>query len=65
MKQEVILRTFDDERFERKLDIMSPLEAAFDDMRNEIPEAFLDLIQEMPLGVRFRLTIEVLDGEQG
>lgn len=63
MKITFDLKTFQDEHFTRKLKVMSVIEAAFDDARNELPEEWYNFteVELFPLGKTMKITLEVVD----
>lgn len=63
MKTEFILTYFDDESFSSKLDLLSKIEAAFDDSRNELPDSYYYFSDDIPLGTRVKVTMEVVQDE--
>ena len=49
---------FDDSCVKAKLDIMSKLEAMFDDARNYVPNEYYDIVGNIELGDTIRITVE-------
>lgn len=44
-----------------KLGLLNKLEVAFDDVRNELPESYFDLVQDVPFGSTIKITMEVIE----
>jgi len=59
-KAEFVLTFFDDYDFKRKLGILSKIEAAFDDSRNELPPEYYWFSDEVPLGRKIKITFELM-----
>lgn len=51
------LTLFDDASVREKLTVMHPLEAVFDDERNDIPDEYYDIVDISP-GDTIRITVE-------
>ena len=60
MKTEFVLTYFDDESFSSKLDVLSKIESALDDARNELPDSFYYFSDDLPLGTKVKVTMEVV-----
>jgi hypothetical protein len=60
MKAEFILTYFNDEAFSNKLGLLSKIEAAFDDDRNNLPDSYYYFSDDLPLGTRVKVTMEVI-----
>ncbi len=56
---EFVLDYFDDESFTSKLDVLSKIEAAFDDARNELPTLWYYFSDIIPVGKKVKITIEL------
>lgn len=64
MKSEFTLKLYDDEHVKRKLEVMSCLEAMFDDIRNPIPKSFAFFNDELPLGKSIKITFELVEDNE-
>lgn len=60
MKTQFDLTFFDNEKNIRKSKCMSPLEIMFDDEDNKLPEDYYWFADELPLGAKIRVTLEVI-----
>lgn len=60
MKAEFVLTLFDDEETLKKMETLSRLETMFDDGRNRLPPEYYWFADEVPLGSRVKVTLEVL-----
>ena len=60
-KVEFKMTLFDDESVKKKLDFMDKMEAMFDDSRNEEPNEYYDMINNLPFGATIKITIEVIE----
>lgn len=54
-----VLDYFDDESFVSKLDLLSKIEAAFDDARNEMPTLWYYFSDLVPVGKKVKITVEL------
>ena len=52
---------FDDAETHKKLTLLSPLEAMFDDVRNVFPPEYYWFSDELPVGSKVRVTFEVIE----
>lgn len=59
-KAEFLLKLYDDASTRKKIGVLSPLEAAFDDARNILPDEYYWFADEMPLGSTIKVTIELV-----
>lgn len=55
------LKLIDDESVKEKLTVMTPLEAVFDDSRNDVPDAYYEAVGNMKPGQTIRISVEVFD----
>lgn len=53
------LHLYDDASVKEKLTVMSPLDAAFDDARNIVPDEYYDIVNMEP-GTTLRVTTEIV-----
>lgn len=51
---------FDDDAVREKLTVMSKMDVMFDDSRNNDPDEYYELINNLPLGSSIRITVEVV-----
>lgn len=61
MKTEFTLKLFDDESVRKKCEILSRLEAMFDDSRNVQPPEWDYFVDELPFGTAVKVTFEVVE----
>ena len=59
-KVEFKMTLFDDESVKKKLDFMDKMEAMFDDSRNEEPNEYYDMINNLPFGATIKITVEMM-----
>lgn len=57
------LKLYDDESVRKKLEVMTALEAAFDDERNKVPDEYYQAVDLSP-GQSIRITIERIDNDK-
>lgn len=60
MKTQFDLTLFDNEKNRRKSTCMCPLEIMFDDEDNKLPDDYYWFAEEIPLGTKIRVTLEVI-----
>lgn len=60
MKTEFVLTLFDDSITRRKLEALSKLEAMFDDGRNRLPPEYYFFSDEIPMGSKVKVTLELI-----
>ena len=58
MKTEFTLKLYDDESTKKKLETMNSLEVAFDDERNNVPDDYWKILEELKTGDSLRISIE-------
>lgn len=58
MKTEFTLKLYDDESTKKKLKTMNSLEVAFDDERNNVPDDYWKILEELKTGDSLRISIE-------
>ncbi len=58
MKTEFTLKLYDDESTKKKLETMNSLEVAFDDERNNVPDDYWKILEELKTGDYLRISIE-------
>ena len=63
IKESFTLHLFDDESTKEKLNVMTPLEAVFDDSRNDVPDEYYEIVGGLTPGQSLRITVELLEGE--
>lgn len=61
MKAEFTLTLFDDQHVKDKLVLLSKLEAMFDDARNTLPKEYYWFADEVPMGAKVKITMEVVN----
>jgi len=52
------LTLFDDESVKEKLTVCTPLDVVFDDERNEIPDEYYSIVENLKPGDKITVTIE-------
>jgi PDZ domain-containing secreted protein len=57
-KTEFTLKLYDDESTKKKLETMNSLEVAFDDERNNVPDDYWKILEELKTGDSLRISIE-------
>lgn len=60
-----IMTLFDDDSVKEKLTVMQPVEAAFDDERNTVPDDYWDLMENWKPGQSVKITMELVDNRAG
>ena len=58
MKTEFTLKLYDDESTKKKLETMNSPEVAFDDERNNVPDDYWKILEELKTGDSLRISIE-------
>jgi hypothetical protein len=58
VKTEFTLKLYDDESTKKKLETMNSLEVAFDDERNNVPDDYWKILEELKTGDYLRISIE-------
>jgi hypothetical protein len=58
VKTEFTLKLYDDESTKKKLKTMNSLEVAFDDERNNVPDDYWKILEELKTGDSLRISIE-------
>jgi hypothetical protein len=58
VKTEFTLKLYDDESTKKKLETMNSLEVAFDDERNNVPDDYWKILEELKTGDSLRISIE-------
>jgi hypothetical protein len=57
-KTEFTLKLYDDESTKKKLETMNSLEVAFDDERNNVPDDYWKILEELKTSDSLRISIE-------
>lgn len=60
MKTEFTLELFNDESTKEKLTMMDVLECMFDDARNNVPDEYYTIVENIELGDKIKFTVEKL-----
>ena len=61
MKTEFELTLFDNKKNRKKLGCMNTLEVLFDDEDNKLPEDYYWFAEDIPLGTKIKVTLEVVE----
>ncbi len=62
MKIEYVVELFDSENLERNLRCMSKLEHMLDDKRNPPPPELFTFSDDLPIGGKIKVTLEIVEG---
>lgn len=63
IKESFTVHLFDDESTREKLNVLTPLEAVFDDSRNDVPDGYYKIVNGLKPGQALCITVEIIEGD--
>ena len=58
-----VMKLYDDASVREKLTVMDKMDVMFDDARNAVPNEYYELIKNLELGVKIKVTVEKINDE--